>query len=146
MKRVALGFTLIGALLVGALPLMAHHSFAAEFDAAKPVTLTGTVTKIDWTNPHVWIYFDAKKADGTVEAWACEAGSPNTLFRRGFTKKSVLPGAEILVDGYRAKDASKRASCRELTFADGRKMFLGSSGTGAPYELTPDKDRVPSAR
>jgi hypothetical protein len=124
----------------------AHHAFAAEFEASKPITLKGTLTRMEWTNPHVWIYFDAKKPDGTVEPWACEAGSPNTLFRRGFTKKSVLPGAEIIMDGYRAKDASKRASCRDITFADGRKMFLGSSGTGAPYELTPDQDRVPPTK
>jgi len=113
--------------------LRAHHAFAAEFDANKPISFKGTLTRMEWTNPHVW-------------HWACEAGSPNALFRRGFTKKSMLPGTELLVDGYQAKDGSKRANGRDVTFADGRKMFLGSSGTGAPYELTPDKDRVSPER
>jgi len=126
--------------------LQAHHAFAAEFDANKPVTFKGTLTKMDWTNPHVWLHLEVKKPDGKTEEWAIEAGSPNALFRRGFTKKSMLPGAELVVDGYQAKDGSRRANGRDVTFADGRKMFLGSSGTGAPYELTPDKDRVPSAR
>jgi len=126
--------------------LRAHHAFAAEFDANKPITFKGTLTSIDWTNPHAWLHLDVKKPDGTNEKWAIEAGSPNALFRRGFTKKSMLPGAELIIDGYQAKDGSKRASGRDVTFADGRKLFLGSSGTGAPYELTPDKYRVPSAR
>jgi hypothetical protein len=126
--------------------LRAHHAFAAEFDANKPISFKGTLTRMEWTNPHVWLYLDVKKPNGTVEHWACEAGSPNALFRRGFTKKSMLPGTELLVDGYQAKDGSKRANGRDVTFADGRKMFLGSSGTGAPYELTPDKDRVSPER
>ena len=126
--------------------LRAHHAFAAEFDANKPITFKGTLTSIDWTNPHAWLHLDVKKPDGTNEKWAIEAGSPNALFRRGFTKKSMLPGAELIIDGYQAKDGSKRASGRDVTFADGRKLFLGSSGTGAPYELTPDKDRVAPAR
>ncbi len=123
--------------------LRAHHAFAAEFDATKPVHFEGTVTKMEWTNPHVWLHVDVKKPDGKVENWGFEAGTPNVLFRRGFTKTSLLPGTKVVVDGYQAKDGSKRANGRDLTFPDGRKMFLGSSGTGAPYELTPNNQKVP---
>ena len=131
-------FLLVGAMVLGtSAAALAHHAFAAEFDATKPVKFTGTVTKMLWVNPHAWIYVDVKKPDGTVEEWMIEAGTPNTLLRRGFTKESLQPGTEIVVDGYQAKDGSHRANGRDLTFADGRKMFLGSSGTGAPYELTP---------
>ena len=114
----------------------AHHAFAAEFDANKPVNFKGKITKMEWINPHTWLHVDVKGADGKVVNWAIEAGTPNVLFRRGFTKQSLLPGTEIAVDGYQAKDGSHRANGRDLTFADGRKLFLGSSGTGAPYELT----------
>src|SRR6266849_9157984 len=120
----------------GAAPLSAHHAFAAEFDAKKPVRFEGTVTKMQWTNPHVWLYVDVKKPDGTVENWAFEAGTPNVLFRRGFTKNSLPLGTKIVVDGYRSKDGSRRANGRDVTLPDGKKLFLGSSGTGAPYELT----------
>ena len=120
---------------VAALRLSAHHAFAAEFDAKKPVKFEGTVTKMQWTNPHVWLHIDVKKPDGTVEKWAFEAGTPNVLFRRGFTKNSLLPGTKIVVDGYRAKDGSRRANGRDITFPDGKRLFLGSSGTGAPHEL-----------
>jgi Family of unknown function (DUF6152) len=119
----------------------AHHAFAAEFDANKPVSFKGTVTKMEWVNPHTWLHVDVKKPDGTVENWAIEAGTPNVLFRRGFTKESLLPGTEVVVEGYQAKDGSHRANGRDLTFPDGRKLFLGSSGTGAPYELTPDQKK-----
>ena len=115
----------------------AHHAFSAEFDANKPVSFKGTVVRMEWINPHVWLHINVKKPDGAVEEWAFEAGTPNVLFRRGFTKASLVAGTEVAVDGYRAKDGSRRANGRDLTFADGRKMFLGSSGTGAPYELTP---------
>ena len=126
-----------------AVSLRAHHAFAAEFDAKKPVHFEGTVTKMEWVNPHVWLHIDVKKPDGSVENWAFEAGTPNVLFRRGFTKESLLPGTKVVVDGYQAKDGLKRANGRDLTFSDGRKMFLGSSGTGAPYELTPNNQKVP---
>lgn len=126
-----------------AVSLRAHHAFAAEFDAKKPVHFEGTVTKMEWVNPHVWLHIDVKKPDGTVENWAFEAGTPNVLFRRGFTKQSLLPGTKVVVDGYQSKDGLKRANGRDLTFSDGRKMFLGSSGTGAPYELTPNNQKVP---
>ena len=115
----------------------AHHAFAAEFDANKPVTFKGTITKMEWVNPHTWLHVDVKSPDGTVQNWAIEAGTPNVLFRRGFKKESLLPGTEIAIDGYQSKDGSHRANGRDLTFVDGRKLFLGSSGTGAPYELTP---------
>jgi hypothetical protein len=115
--------------------VVAHHAFSAEFDANKPIELTGTVTRMEWINPHVWLHMDVKKPDGTVESWAFEAGTPNVLFRRGFTKESLKPGTEVKIDGYRAKDGTRRANGREMTFADGRTLFMGSSGTGAPYEL-----------
>ena len=135
---------MVGLGLAGtAAPLRAHHAFAAEFDANKPVHFEGTVTKMEWTNPHVWLHLDVKKPDGGVENWAFEAGTPNVLFRRGFTKESLLPGTKVIVDGYQAKNGLKRANGRDLTVPDGKKLFLGSSGTGAPYELTPNNQKVP---
>ena len=120
--------------VLAAAPLLAHHAFSAEFDAKQPIKLTGTVTKMEWINPHAWIHIDVKRPDGAVEKWMIEGGTPNTLFRRGFTKNSVLPGTVIIVDGYRAKDGSMKANGRDLTLSDGRKLFLGSSGTGAPKD------------
>ena len=114
---------------------LAHHSFAAEFDADKPVKVKGTVTKMEWVNPHVWIHLDVKQPDGKVENWAFEAGTPSVLFRRGFTRQSLLPGTEILIDGYQAKAGGNRGNGRDVTFPDGKTLFMGSSGTGAPYEL-----------
>jgi Family of unknown function (DUF6152) len=118
---------------------VAHHAFAAEFDANKPVNFKGKITKMEWINPHTWLHVDVKDKDGKMINWAIEAGTPNVLFRRGFTKQSLLPGTDIQIDGYQAKDGSHRANGRDLTFADGKKLFLGSSGTGAPYELTRGK-------
>jgi Family of unknown function (DUF6152) len=112
----------------------AHHSFAAEFDATRPVKFTGTVTKMLWVNPHTWIYIDVKKPDGSVEEWMIEAGTPNTLIRRGFTKNSLPPGTEVVVDGYQSKDGSRRANGRDLTLPDGKTLFLGSPGSGAPED------------
>jgi Family of unknown function (DUF6152) len=134
-SRLAVTLASAGVLLfVAVVPAWAHHAFAAEFDANKQVKFKATVTRMEWTNPHVWIHVDVKQPNGMVEKWAIEAGTPNVLFRRGFTKESLLPGTEIVVDGYRAKDGSHRANGRDLTLPDGRTLFLGSSGTGAPVE------------
>jgi len=122
----------IGAALLAAAPVWAHHAFAAEFDGKTPVKLQGTVTKMEWINPHAWIHIDVKDKDGKVTNWMVECGTPNTLLRRGVNKNSVTAGMEIVVDGYQAKDGSNKANGRDVTFADGRKVFLGSTGTGAP--------------
>ena len=131
-KRVVAAAAL-GVLLAGA-RVSSHHAFAAEFDANKPVKFKGTVTKMLWINPHAWIYVDVKKPDGTVETWMVEAGTPNTLLRRGLTKNSLPSGTEITVDGYQSKDGSRRANGRDLTLPNGQTLFLGSSGTGAPSD------------
>jgi hypothetical protein len=140
--KLAVALAVFGGVLGGAaVSLRAHHAFAAEFDANKPVKFEGTVTKMLWTNPHVWLHMDVKLPDGKTESWAFEAGTPNVLFRRGFTKNSLPAGTRIVIDGYRAKDGSRRANGRDITFADGKKLFMGSSGTGAPYELTPGSQK-----
>jgi uncharacterized protein DUF6152 len=134
MKTTLLCAVGVGLVVSGAAPVLAHHAFSAEFDANKPVTLTGTVTKMDWVNPHSWIYIDVKKPDGTVESWAIEGGTPNTLLRRGLRKSDLLAGTEIKVTGFQAKDGGMRANGKDITLADGRQLFLGSSGTGAPSD------------
>lgn len=110
-----------------AAPVAAHHSFAAEFDLDQPIKLRGTVTEVEFMNPHSWIHIDVKKDDGTVESWAIEGGTPNTLFRMGVNQNSLKAGTEIVVDGYRSRDGANRANGRDITLPDGRKLFLGGS-------------------
>ena len=114
---------------------MAHHAFGGEFDATRPVVLKGPVTKMEWVNPHAWVHLEVTKEDGTKEEWMVEGGSPNSLLRRGVTRESLAVGTVIVVDGYQSRDHTlKRANGRNITYPDGRKLFLGSSGTGAPQD------------
>ena len=112
----------------------AHHSFAAEFDANQPVELHGTITRMEWINPHSWLHIDVKNADGTTTPWMIEGATPNTLLRRGFTREAVKSGTEITIIGYRAKNGANRANGRDLILPDGSRLFMSSSGTGAPGE------------
>jgi DNA/RNA endonuclease YhcR with UshA esterase domain len=134
MNRAIAALAGLGFCLAAAHPARAHHAFGAEFDPNRPVLLKGAITKVEWVNPHAWIHIRVTKDDGTNEDWMVEAGTPNTLLRRGFTKESLLPGTVITVDGYQSKDRSNRANGRDMTFPDGRKLFMGSSGTGAPRD------------
>ncbi len=121
------------ALLLVAAPLVAHHAFGAEFDKDAPVRLEGPIVKLEWVNPHSWIHMEVTNPDGTKDVWMVEGGTPNTLLRRGLRRECLAPGTVIIVDGYQTKDHSiKAANGRDITFTDGTKMFLGSSGTGAP--------------
>ena len=117
-------------ILMASVPVWAHHAFAAEFDANNPVKFRGTVSKMEWINPHAWIHIDVKGDNGQVTKWMIEAAAPNALLRRGWTKQSLLPGTEILVEGYQAKDGANRANGSIITFTDGKKLFVGSSGDG----------------
>jgi hypothetical protein len=134
-RRLVLALVVSGVTLILTVPrVSAHHAFAAEFDNKRPVHFTGEVTEMEWINPHAWIHINVKNPDGSVTSWMIEAGTPNTLFRRGFTRDSLKPGTVIVVDGYQAKDGSNRANGRDVTFPDGHKLFLGSTGTGAPED------------
>src|SRR5579862_6804033 len=131
------------ALFTAALPAAAHHAFGAEFDANRPVLLKGKIVKVEWVNPHTWLHVEITKEDGTKEVWMVEGGSPNSLLRRGATKNSFPIGTEVIVDGYQARDHSElRANARNVTFTDGRKVFLGSTGTGAPTPDSFPEDKV----
>ncbi len=137
--------SLLGLMAIATVPVVAHHAFGGEFDPNRPVLLKGKVTKVEWVNPHAWIHVEVPKPDGTVacqftpnekcEEWMVEGGTPNTLLRRGITKESLKVGTDLVIDGYQARDHSQlRANGRNVTFPDGRKLFLGSSGTGAPVD------------
>ncbi|MFT5013701.1 MAG: hypothetical protein ACI96M_003620 [Candidatus Azotimanducaceae bacterium] len=128
-------FALIATLLsVPSANTSAHHAFGAEFDPNRPIILRGPVVKVEWVNPHAWIHLEVSEEDGSTTSWMVEGGTPNTLLRNGLNKKSLLPGTQIVVDGYQSKDRSNRANGRDITFTDGRKIFMGSSGTGAPQD------------
>jgi len=138
--RTKLSLAIAGvSMLMAAAPAWAHHAFAAEFDAKHPVHLEGIVTKVELINPHSWIHVEVKDADGKTTEWMVEAGSPNVLLRRGFTKQTVAPGTAVVVEGYQSKDGSNRANGRDITLPSGQKLFLGSQGTGAPYEKQDNK-------
>jgi hypothetical protein len=126
-------FAMLGAgLLASAAPSAAHHAFSTEFDANQPITLRGTIARVEWINPHAWIHLDVKNESGTVESWMIEAGSPNTLVRRGLTRESIPAGTEVIVFGYRHRNGSNKANGRDVTLPDGRRLFITSPGTGAP--------------
>ena len=134
--RMTLAIAAACALMAGVFtPVSAHHAFGGEFDANRPILLRGPIVKVEWVNPHTWIHIAVKKDDGTTEVWMIEGGSPNSLLRRGVTRESLKIGTELVVDGYQARDYTlKRANGRNVTYPDGRKLFLGSSGTGAPTD------------
>lgn len=134
MRASAIGIVVVGLTLLASGQVAAHHAFSAEFDATKPIVLKGKVVKTEWVNPHSWVHIEVKGADGKTATWAIECGAPNALLRRGWNKNSLPIGADIVVDGYQAKDGSTTANAKDITTADGQKMFVGSSGTGAPYE------------
>ena len=127
MRNLLHALALVAGSAITAMPALAHHSFAAEFDMDQPIKLRGTVTEVEFMNPHSWIHIDVKKDDGTVESWAIEGGTPNTLFRMGINQNSLKVGTEIIVDGYRSRDGANRANGRDVTLPDGRKVFLGGS-------------------
>jgi len=133
-------------LLLAAAPVWAHHAFYAEFDETKPITLRGTVTKWEMVNPHSWIHLDVKGPDGKVVNWMIEGGSPNALLRLGFTKDSLPPGTEIVVEGYQAKGGAIRAVGKDLTFTDGRRLFMGGSAPGAAPGETADGQTAPAKK
>ena len=135
MKKILSAATLGCALLLAsAIPSIAHHAFGGEFDANRPLLLKGKIVRVEWVNPHAWIHMEVKKPDGKSEAWMVEGGTPNTLQRLGISRDSIKVGTVIVVAGFRAKDGRMRANGRDITFPDGRTLFMGSSGTGAPKD------------
>ena len=128
-KRLLIG---AGLVMAAALPVAAHHSFAAEFDGTKPVTLKGAVTKVEWGNPHIWVYLEVKDDQGDLQRWQCEGGAPNTLTRNGWSKETLRPDSQVTIEGFLAKDGSKTCNVRTVNLPDGRSVFAGTSGDGAP--------------
>ena len=142
-RSIVVAAALLGGLTLffaGVSRIYAHHAFGAEFDPNLPVLLKGPVTRVEWINPHTWIHLEVTKKDGSKEIWMVEGGTPNSLLRRGLKRDTVKPGQVIIVDGYQSKDRSNRANGRDITLPDGQKFFMGSSGTGAPYDA-PGKDQ-----
>ena len=135
-RRLLAAASIAGYLMIG-VPAAAHHAFAAEYDANKPLKLRGVVTLVEWINPHAWVYIDVKQEDGNTVNWAIETGAPNALIRRGFKRGSIPIGAEILVNGYQAKNGSRKINGKDVTLPDGKSLFVGSSGTGAPVDPKP---------
>ena len=123
---------LVGLLALGSFSLQAHHSFAAEYDGSKPITLKGSFKKMDWINPHSWIYVEVTNPKGEKETWACETAPPNGLYRQGWRRTSLKDGDQVTVEGFMAKDGSKTINARSVVTAEGKRMFAGSSGDGAP--------------
>ena len=137
----AITLVMAGLAVIGSVPAQAHHAFGAEFDPNRPVVLRGPVVRVEWVNPHTWIHVEHTTEDGSKQVWMVEGGTPNTLLRRGLTRDTIPVGAMIVVDGYQSKDRSARANGRDVTFEDGRKFFMGSSGTGAPLDGRDPTDR-----
>jgi hypothetical protein len=135
MRKTSAALLALAVFAAATIPVTGHHAFGAEFDPNAPIRLQGKVVKLEWVNPHAWIHIEVTKPDGAKEVWMVEGGTPNTLLRRGLTRDSLTFGTELIVDGYQTKDHSlKRANGRDVTFTDGRKIFMGSSGTGAPSD------------
>ena len=142
MKRLVNTLAIAGSLMLLNTQTNGHHAFSSEFDIDRPIRLRGTITRMEWVNPHTWLHITAAIEDGTTQEWMLEGGTPNTLLRAGLTRQILLPGTEILVRGYQSKDPDCipkcRGSGRDITFADGSNIFMGSSGVGAPPEGFPD--------
>ena len=136
--KTKLMMALAAGMLCASIPLAAHHSFAAEYDGNKPITLKGKVTKMDWVNPHSWLYIDVTDANGKVVNWSCETAPPNGLYRQGWRKDSLKAGDEVTIEGFLAKDGTPTVNARSVTTAEGRRMFAGSSGDGGPQSTRSD--------